>query len=390
LQKLINLGCKLNQYEGYCLLRKFSNIEDLVIVNTCCVTREAEIKSQKKYHQALRKFPESTVIATGCDCRIHPRKYTEAQHVIDNVARNTAIKDILPKPDKARYFLKIQDGCNMPCTYCIVSTLRTRLESKPVKKIKHEITWAYSQGYKEIVLVGANIGLYGKDIGTTLEDLLASLVEVPDMPRIRLSSIEPFFLTEELLNVMKDLPICRHFHVPVQSADNIILKKMRRNYDRTYLEKTIDLIHAAFSDCAIGADIIVGFPGEGEKGFLNTYEFLRAQPFTHLHVFPYSPRPGTEAYELGDPVPRLEKKRRLWELKNLVQQKNHEFRKQLINKHFGVIVEHKNGKYIGLTDNYIRVDIDQKCPEHDLSQVKVTDVSEDNTYASLCENTADV
>jgi threonylcarbamoyladenosine tRNA methylthiotransferase MtaB len=365
-------------------------MEDLVIVNTCCVTREAEIKSLKKFHQALRKFPTSTVIATGCDCRIHSENYAEAQHVIDNVARNTLIKDVLPKPDKARYFLKIQDGCNMPCTYCIVSKLRTQLESKPANAIKNEIEWAHSLGYKEIVLVGANIGLYGKDIDITLENLLAALAEVPDMPRIRLSSIEPFFITEKLLSVMKQLPICRHFHIPVQSADDTILKKMKRSYDRTYLEKAIDLLTRTFIDCAIGADMIVGFPGEGNREFFNTHEFLRTQPFTHLHVFPYSPRPGTEAHELGDPVTGLEKKKRLWELKNLVQQKNHKFRKQLLNKKFGVIVEHKNGKYIGLTDNYIRVEIDQKCPEHKLVHVKVTHVTEDNTRASLCENVADV
>lgn len=390
MQKLINLGCKLNQYEGYCLLRKFSSIDDLVIVNTCCVTREAEIKSHKKYHQALRNYPKSTIIATGCDCRMNPGKYNQAQHVIDNVARTALIRGVLPKPDKTRYFLKIQDGCNMDCTYCIVAKLRARIESKPFQTIKDEIAWASAQGYKEIVLVGANIGLYGKDNESTLEDLLSALVEVPDLPRIRLSSIEPLYITKKLLSLMKQLPICRHFHIPVQSADDKILKKMKRGYDRAYLEKTINLVHRTFPDCAIGADIIVGFPGESEQEFLNTYEFVRAQPFTHLHVFPYSPRPGTEAYGLGNPVSRHEKKTRLWKLRNLVQRKNHEFRKRLLSKHLGVIVEHKNGKYIGLTDNYIRVEIDKECPEHDLVQVKVTSVNKDNTRASLCENTADV
>ena len=330
-------------------------------------------------------------MATGCDCRIHPEKYSQAKRVLDNVARNATIKDVLPKPDKARYFLKIQDGCNMPCTYCIVSKLRTRLESKPVQDIEQEIEWANSLQYKEIVLVGANIGLHGNDIETTLENLLSAIAKAPDTPRLRLSSIEPFFITDNLLSIMKQLPLCRHFHIPIQSADNAILRKMKRDYDVAYLEKTIDLVHRTFPYVAIGADVIVGFPGEGEKEFANTYQFLRAQPFTHLHVFPYSPRPGTEAYALGDPIPKSEKKNRLWALKKLIQQKNHEFRKQLLNKKFRVIVEHKNGKYIGLTDNYIRVSIDQQCPKHTLVQVKITDVTENDTRASLCEsNTADV
>jgi len=389
LQKLINLGCKLNQYEGYCLLEKFSDINDLVIINTCCVTQEAEIKSRKKFRQALRKFPGATTVATGCACRIHPEEYAQATHVLDNVARNAAIKKIMPKPNKARYFLKIQDGCDMKCTYCIVSKVRSRIESKSMSDIEQEILRARGLGYREVVLVGANIGLYGRDFGDSLEDLLSAIGNISDSPRIRLSSIEPFFVTEQLIQALKNLPLCRHFHIPIQSADNSVLKMMNRNYDSAFLSQAINALHDEFPDASLGADIIVGFPDEGDKEFMSTYRFLQEHPFTHLHVFPYSPRPGTEAYPFGDPIPKSQKKKRFWKLKELIAQKNYEYRKQLVNRKFGAIIERKNGKCVGLTDNYIRVRIEEHCPANKLVEVTIEEVTEDSTKAALCSHKTD-
>lgn len=290
----------------------------------------------------------------------------------------------MPKPKKARYFLKIQDGCNMSCTYCIVSKVRPHLASKPIEAIEKEILWACGLGHKEVVLVGANIGLYGQDTNQGLDDLLSALARMNNNPRFRLSSTEPLFITAHLISQLKELPLCRHFHIPVQSADNNLLQKMKRGYDVTYLSKTIDLIHKSFPDVAIGADIIAGFPGEGKKEFMNTYQFLYEKPFTHLHVFPYSPRPGTEAYALGDPVARSEKRDRLQTLRQLIKNKNHEFRQRLLHKKFWVIIERTNGECVGLTDNYLRVEIDQPCPENELVEVMITDVTPDTTRATLC------
>jgi threonylcarbamoyladenosine tRNA methylthiotransferase MtaB len=383
LHKLINLGCKLNQYEGYCLLEELSGLEKLVIVNTCCVTKEAETKSLKKFRQALRKFPGATIVASGCACRLHPEKYAQATRIIDNVARNAIINKTRPRPDKARYFLKIQDGCDMKCTYCIVSKVRTHVESKKSHEVKDEIAWAYSQGYEEVVLVGANIGLYGKDIGQNLEDLLSGIAGMKNLPRIRLSSIEPLFISEQLIKVLKSLPFCHHFHIPIQSADSEILNRMNRGYDTHYLSQLIDFIHDNFADVAIGADIIVGFPGEGEDEFMNTYDFVAKHPFTHVHVFPYSPRPGTEALVLGDPVPATEKKKRLWQLKRLVDEKNHKFRKTLLNKSFDVIIEQGDTECIGLTGNYIRIEIDGPCPMDKHVDVVIRDVDANHTRAAV-------
>ena len=381
--KLINLGCKLNQYEGYCLLEELSHFDDLVIINTCCVTKEAETKSLKKFRQSLRKFPGATIVASGCDCRIHPEKYAQATRIIDNVARNAIIKKTRPKPNKARYFLKIQDGCDMKCTYCIVSKVRTQVESKRPHDIEQEIVWAHSQGYEEVVLVGANIGLYGKDINHSLEDLLVGISRIENLPRIRLSSIEPLFVNERLIDALKRLPFCHHFHIPIQSADNGTLNNMNRGYDAQYLAQIIHLIHDYFADVAIGADIIVGFPDEGEDEFLNTYDFVAREPLTHLHVFPYSPRPGTEAFVLGDPIPAQEKKNRLWQLKKLIDEKNYQFRKSLLRKVFDVIVEQNNDACVGLTGNYIKTEIDDPCPINKRVEVVISDVAPAHTRAVL-------
>ena len=365
------------------MLKKYSDVEDLVIVNTCCVTREAEIKSLKKFRYALKRYPKNTIIATGCACRLYPEKYAHAHRVIDNVERNVLIKDILPTPEKSRYFLKIQDGCNGRCTYCIVSKVREKVESKEIDDIKKEISRACSLGYKEIVLVGANIGLYGSERGIRLKDLLIDLRDIPDLPRIRLSSLEPQFIDSDLVACLKDIPFCRHFHLPIQSADDDILSKMKRNYNNAFLDKIVDTISKNFDDVAIGADIIVGFPAEAEKEYSNTYRFVESKPMTHLHIFSYSPRPGTEAFTLGDPVPKLEKKRRLWRLKNLIEKKNYEFRRSLENKIFTIITEKNHSEISGFSDNYVRIIVDREQRENRLLDVRITDVTREKTFAQV-------
>ncbi len=379
MRKLVNLGCKVNQYEGFCLLDQFSGIDELIIINTCCVTQEAEHKSLKKFRQAIKKYPGHIIIASGCLCQLHPEKFSRAQVIIDNVVRNRLIKRTLPSIDKARYLLKIQDGCNQECSFCIVSKLRRDIESKPTSEIKSEITQAQSQGFKEIVLVGANIGLYGYDINLNLSELIGEMSRIPVLPRIRLSSLEPRFINKKLVNLLKQIPFCRHFHIPIQSADDNVLKMMNRRYDRAYLQQTIELISKNFSDLAIGADVIVGFPNEGEKEFLNTYNFIKENPFTHLHIFPYSPRPGTTAYQWGDPVPQKEKSIRYQALKRLIDQKNFWFRKGLLNKEFEIIIDKNRNHPSGLTDNYIRVTIKESSSKNRLIKIRITEVLNEQT-----------
>lgn len=382
MRTIYNIGCKLNQYEGYCLLEKYSAIENLVIVNTCCVTKEAETKSLRKLRFALKTFPGSLVIATGCACRLAREKFSLAHKVIDNVERIQLIQGVYPHQDRSRYFLKIQDGCNEMCTFCIVPTVRDTVVSKPIELVTDEVLWARYCGYQEVVLVGANIGLYGIDTGTRLHDLLKALTTVRDLPRIRLSSIEPKCVDAELIACLKDLPLCRHFHIPLQSADNVILDRMNRGYTVEQLQNIVELIHAHFDDCAIGADVIVGFPGEGEKEFESTYRFVEVNPFTHLHVFPYSQRPGTVASRFGDGVSRQEKRRRLWQLKKLIARKSYAFRKRLRGKKLQIIAEHHEGSVSGVTDNYIRVDTDCDCAERELCAVMITRATPQKTYGT--------
>lgn len=371
---LCNIGCKLNQYEGFCLYEKFRTDGRVVIVNTCCVTYEAEIKSLKKLRHAKRLFPSYKIIVTGCLAQYKPEIFNEYT-IINLEERSNIIIETFPLPPKSRYFLKIEDGCNQPCTFCVVSQLRKNITSKPVEKIKQEILWASDNKFKEIVFVGANIGLYGLDIDTSLTELFKAISKMKNLPRIRLSSLEPKFVNSELIAVLKDLPFCRHFHIPVQSGDDKILQLMDRPYQKQDLINIFNLIVRNFSDVAIGADIIVGFPEETQFEFNNTYDLIKSSPLTHLHIFPYSPRPITPIYKLGDTVSLAEKKKRLWTLKQLIAEKNYLFRLGQKNKILSVIIEKKKGIIKGLTDNYLRVNIDKPCAERELVNVRIEKVT---------------
>lgn len=361
---LYNLGCKVNQYEGHALRAALAPGDDLVIVNTCCVTHEAVIKSLRRLRHVRKKYPDRKVVATGCACLLFPEKFSAADRVITLDDRAELIRRVYPNPSKSRYFLKIQDGCSEPCAYCIVPRVRPKLASKTIPEVKKEVEWAQSQGFGEVVLVGANIGLYGAERGMSLPVLISALAEAAGpRSRIRLSSIEPKFLTPELIAALSRLPLCRHFHIPIQSADDRILSAMGRGTTQADLARIMNQAAAAFPGAAFGADLIVGFPGEDEAAFQHTFDFIRAQPFTHLHVFPYSSRPGTAAESLGDPVPKPEKKNRLWRLKKMIQEKNFHYRRLLLGQVLDAIVEHDAaGAISALTDNYLRVRIEGSFP----------------------------
>ncbi|OGC43594.1 hypothetical protein A2Y85_05645 [candidate division WOR-3 bacterium RBG_13_43_14] len=382
--KLINLGCKLNQYDGHALKSLYRGLTDIIIVNTCCVTKEAEIKSLKKFRRALRLNPYAKVIATGCASHHDPGKYNKAYKIINNMERSGLISATKPEPEKARYFLKIQDGCNGKCNYCIVPKVRDRIISKGINEVVNEIEWAHKQAYKEIVLVGANLGLYGFNQDWNLIDLFAELSHMPDIPRIRLSSIEPRFITHNLLIALSSIPFCPHFHIPIQSADDFILARMGRGYSAAEIENKIKLINDRFDRVAIGADIIVGYPGEDDSSFNNTLRFIEKNNFTHLHVFPYSPRPGTAAFDLGDPVPKYVKKNRLHILYDLIKEKQRRFGEQMIGSVVDVIVDKAGLKDSGLTDNYLRVILNHKAKIGDIYKVKI-ESSNETLFGTILE-----
>lgn len=371
MSELINLGCKVNQYDGYALKSLYGARPDVIIVNTCCVTKEAEIKSLRKYRRALRMNPGSEIIVAGCACVHAPGRYRDAGRLISNRERLKIIHEIEPEPEKARYFLKIQDGCNGKCTYCIVPQVRDQVVSKPIMDIIGEIERAGAKGYREIVLVGANVGLYGSAGEGDLISLCNALSRVAVLPRIRLSSIEPRFINAGLLDALRTLPLCHHFHIPVQSADNHILSRMGRGYSRADLEQKIKLIKDRFHQAAIGADIIVGFPGEDDQKFQSTLEFIDENDFTHLHVFPYSPRPGTAAFGFGDPVTKSRKKQRLHILYDLIKMKQYRFRERMVGSVMETVVDRSGAVSSGLTGNYLPVQLDKKIRVGTLCKVRI-------------------
>ncbi len=320
----------------------------------------------------MRLNPGARIIATGCACRIDPQKYNKAFKTIDNIERLALIKDIKPEPEKARYFLKIQDGCNCQCNYCIVPTVRDRIISKNLNEVINEIAWVQKRQYREVVLVGANLGLYGYHEDWSLIDLCHELARIPKLPRIRLSSIEPSFLTSDLLDAFQLIPLCPHFHIPIQSADDYVLEQMGRTYSAANLEQRLILLSDKFNRPALGADIIVGFPGEDDISFNNTYRFVERNKFTHLHVFPYSPRPGTRAWTMNDPVPSQVKKNRLHALYDLIKGKQQRFKESMIGLEVDVIFDRSGPRSSGLTDNYLRVFIDKKVKLGSIYKVKIT------------------
>ncbi|MDL1964256.1 MAG: MiaB/RimO family radical SAM methylthiotransferase, partial [Deltaproteobacteria bacterium] len=263
---------------------------------------------------------------------------------------------------RTRPFLKIQDGCNAFCTYCIVPYARGRSRSMPIENILDNIIWIKKSGYREVVISGIHLGHYGLDLSpqTNLAELIKHINESRAIERVRLSSIEPLELTEEIIKTIAGSDIfCRHFHVPLQSGDDLILKKMRRPYTKSMFRKLLYKIHELIPDAAIGVDTIIGFPGETEEAFENTYNLIKELPATYLHVFPFSSRKGTPANNFPDKVPSRVIKERCKAMRDLGNIKKKEFYKKNIGKRVEIIIEgkrdNKTGFLKGMSSNYLPI-----------------------------------
>jgi threonylcarbamoyladenosine tRNA methylthiotransferase MtaB len=331
---------------------------------------------------AVRRGKGAKVVVTGCYAATRPdelKKIPGVELVIGNRDKSVipdhimsmasgSGTDRLPAshvPIKAlhsrtRGFLKIQDGCDNRCSYCIVPLARGNSRSAAPKEVFHEFERLVSNRCPEVVLTGVHVGTYGSDLGegTNLTDMLRRLILSRDRTRIRLSSIEPNEVTQEMITFLGN-GLCRHLHIPLQSGDDAILASMKRSYTSRFYRKLLEHIAKQVSGIALGADIIVGYPGEGEKEFQNTMRLVELSPLTHLHVFSYSPRPGTQAAEMKEQVPESVKKERNVSLRTLGMKKNLFFRKLHLGSELKVVVEDKvdsdSGLLTGLSDNYIRV-----------------------------------
>jgi len=400
------IGCKVNQYEtgnlrqafiknGYSVV-DFKEKADVFFINTCAVTKEAERKSKQMIRKAARLNPSGTIIVTGCAVQANLREIKDCNnskyHIVSNYYKDDIFnifcnssfeyvkKLIHYKPanqitryvengfystsNRIRGLVKIQDGCNQFCSYCVIPYLRGRSRSRAPKEIFLEINELASNNYKEIVLLGINLGSYGNDLedeNINLTELIQTIEKISGIERVRLSSIELPWVTDELINTFHNsTKLCHHLHIPLQSGDNHILSLMNRKYNTGQFEKIVKQIKENIPNIAITTDVIVGFPGEDDISFERTYQFIKRLAFAKIHVFPYSERPFNLASLLPDKVENDTIKKRTKRLNNLSKELRKDFFIKNIDQDRTVLVEYtglkNNQDYIcGLTDNYIKV-----------------------------------
>lgn len=405
------LGCKVNLYESELIISllkennytlvDFNEKADIYIINTCSVTNESDRKDRKIINEARRKNKEAIIVVTGCYSQINPETINadiilgnkDKSKIIDlledYIKNKKQIKQIydLTKVEfekmninkfenHTRAFVKVQDGCNAFCSYCIIPYARGRIRSKDLNETIEEVTNLVNNGYKEIVLTGIHTGRYGIDKNTNLYELLKKLVQIPKIFRIRLSSIEINEITDEIIKLIKTNDImAKHLHIPLQSGSDKILTLMNRKYDIDYFVKKIETIRKEIPDISITTDLIVGFPNETEEDFKDTIKLLNEIKFTKIHTFPYSKRKNTKAASMPNQIDGMTKKKRVHEVLDISNKYELEFYKSKLNKEYEVVKEErKNGECIGYTSNYIPV-ILEKNTVSDIAKIKITEVN---------------
>lgn len=395
------LGCKLNFSETSAIARSFAengyervpftSDADICIINTCTVTSAADKKSRNAVYRARRTNPEAFIIVAGCYPQIKPDDFINIEGVdlilgnnekfdilkyLDKIKKKKApdiftgktedLKKFFPSysyGDRTRSFLKIQDGCDYCCSYCTVPLARGRSRNIPVKDVVAQAAEIAKKGIKEIVLTGVNIGDFGRSTNESFYDLIKELDKIKDIQRFRISSLEPDLVSEKIIRFISHSDrFVPHFHIPLQSGSDKILHLMGRRYKREIFENSVKKILSLMPDACIGADIITGLPGEGEKEFLETYNFIKDLEISYLHVFKYSERDNTKALELKNKVKSTEKTRRSRLMKELSEKKRRFFYKQNLGKEFSVLCEGRTseGKMLGFTENYIKTEIPYK------------------------------
>ena len=388
----------------------FNEEADIYVINTCTVTATADSKSRKAIRKAKSRNPNALVVVTGCYSEVYPEeveRLEEADFITGNVEKfrivdlvERRMRGELPKTlitgvwkekrfypltlrsyeGRTRAFLKVQQGCELFCSYCIIPRARGGMVSLPPEKVIGQVRELVSQGYKEIVLTGTHLGGYGVDLGGgwNLERLVRKIVEIPELYLLRLSSIEPLEFTEGLIDVITSSEkVAPHFHIPLQSGSRTVLKRMRRRYSPEDYVRVVEEILSRRPESCIGTDVMVGFPGETKEEFEETRKLLEELPLGYLHVFPYSRRSGTVAATLKDSVPPEEKRERASILREIGREKSLKFRKQFLGKELeGIVLSEFEGKSRALTGNYINVILDRELPAGEVVRFKLKDVRE--------------
>lgn len=409
-----SLGCKVNLYEseyitdqfqkaGYEIV-PFQEIADVYIINTCSVTNTSDVKSRKVIHQAIRRNPDACIVAIGCFIEANHDYHEDGVDILLGNANKSKVLEyverywqtkqkanyfVTPIPEKfddmtmstflgrTRAFIKIQDGCENFCSYCIIPYVRGKCRSKNFQTVLEEIQNYVQHGYKEVVLTGIHTGNYGVDLGTDFAALLREIVKINGLVRLRISSIEITELTDEVLQIIRDNDvIVDHLHIPLQAGSDKILRLMNRKYDLAYFKQKMEQIREIRPDISLTTDIIVGFPFETEEDFQNTLSFVRKVQFSKVHVFPYSRRSGTVAADMAEQVPGDVKKDRVRRLLALSKELETKYMKKFIGKTLPVLMEVNRTDYsLGHTSNYLLVKVPGEYQSEDLVDVTITDVS---------------
>lgn len=428
------LGCKLNFAETSSVAQELARygvskaekgeVADICVVNTCSVTEMADHKCRQAIHKLVKQHPGAFVVVTGCYAQLKPQEILDTtgvdmvvgaeekasliQHIMEGLTNkmegnadaslftlHSALKDIktfapsCSRGDRTRYFLKVQDGCNYYCTYCTIPIARGRSRNGSIESIVAQAEQVAREGGKEIVITGVNIGDFGRTTGETFFDLVKALDRVEGIERYRISSIEPNLLTDEIIDFCAgSRAFMPHFHIPLQSGCDEVLKLMHRHYDTALFRSKIEKIKSVMPDAFIGVDVIVGTRGETPEYFQKAYDFIESLDVTQLHVFSYSERPGTKALEIPYVVKPEVKHERSQQLLKLSEQKTHDFYQRFIGTSRPVLLEHASARkpfMNGFTDNYIRVEVPNQ-PELD-NQIIVKTLGDFNKEGdALCAN----
>lgn len=424
---IITLGCKVNQYESEAVeeifqargYEKKQNNADIYVINTCTVTNMSDRKSRQMISRARRDNPEAVIAVMGCYSQVKPeevaaiegvdvvlgsRNKEEVVDLCENVLQNKkAIDKVLSFSETktieeleisnqeamTRAYMKIQDGCNMYCSYCLIPYARGNIASRDMDSIKEEANRLAQNGYKEIVLTGIHVASYGKDLrnGTSLIDVIEEVAKTEGIERIRLSSMEPRHITRDFLERMKATgKTCDHFHLSLQSGSDDILRAMNRKYDTKIFKEKVDLIREVFPNAGLTTDIIVGFPTETEENHEETKDFVKEIKFAKTHLFKYSKRDGTKAASMKPEVDGNVKKERLKELEAIEEVNRLNFLKNQIGKTLSVLFESKSdmeGYKSGYSTNYLRVNVKADIGDNEIRNVLITEIKNDELIGIL-------
>jgi threonylcarbamoyladenosine tRNA methylthiotransferase MtaB len=407
---VLTLGCRVNQSESDIIegnLKKFgwavvdlSEHPDYCIVNTCTVTAKSDYQSRQLIRRAVRAGAK--VIVTGCYSQLRPEEIINIQGVfrivnnnnklsICNMLVNNYASIAFSSGSRSRPYLKIQDGCNFSCTYCTVPLARGKSRSLGTLEVIQRAREIEAAGYHEIVLTGIHLGSYGYDLKhkSKLSEILKTLLNKTNLQRIRLSSIEIKEIDNELIELLQEERICKHIHLPLQSGDDGILSVMNRTYSSKDYLTTVENIIKKVSDIALGTDVIVGFPGEGDREFKNTKRLLDSLPITYMHIFPFSPRPNTFACNLANQNTSSVKRERLNELKALSDRKRMAYMVSQVNKTLDVIIEDKGTDHtsLGTSSNYLKVRVPSNgYPKGAFVRVRISGIEENCLRGDSVEN----